>query len=135
MYFKNECPYCHGVVHDITYSNKDEGIAKQYAFYCDCTYGALRYNIEQAYESYLHERENVNLINYDVYFENTRTYEEFELYLDNWCREHEDLECRDCIFGQVGDIIATNENKEYGNCFELIEWLGRKASEKKKKED
>lgn len=128
MDFKKECLYCGGAVNPIVYAKSKENVT-QYAFYCDCTYGALRYNQEQAYENYLHERELENLTNYDIYADDGRTFREFEQYLNEWCEKH-DIDCERCIFGKVGQIIVNSvEEGKYGNCGNLLIFLESKVKQ------
>lgn len=117
MVYLKKCPYCETQIQKYTYTSP--GGVKQYVFMCDCTRGELKYNEDAAYEQYLHEREDNQITNFDLYFGTLGTEEDLDNRIDESCKLLEG-DCKQCVWGAIGRIVT---NDKTADCFNFWQWL------------
>ena len=116
MIYSKECPYCKSQIQRYTYISSNN--IKQYVFICDCTHGALRYNEDAAYEQYLHEREDNQITNFDLYFSNLKTKEDLNIRMNELC-EFFKGNCEQCIWSTISQNLTDDESAD---CFSFWRW-------------
>lgn len=121
MVYHTTCPYCNSRIFNFKYIN-DLG-TPQWAFWCDCSHGALMFNEVAAYEDYLLDREENQITNFDKYFGADVNYKDLCQDINEYCFKIL-ADCEHCKWGEIGSLVG---NTGWHDCGAFFRWLDEKG--------